>query len=1353
MPKYNNYDNNPNRIRELEQKTNLSAHPNDLKRIIDEASFGLGDTSLLKVSNYLLGSERMYEYDDPVYEFLSILRDPHFFYFTCKWLFNIDLLPFQCVILEELWNRKFPMLIMNRGGSKSFLLGLYSLLRTLFIDNYKIIAVGAGMRQSKIIFDYMDQIWRGAPILRKMVGDSQKQGPKRSIDRCTFYIGNSETIASPIGDGCLSPYTIITYDNKFGYIQDKHRTVYGNGNFHFIDHYFDNGYKDTKIVTTKMGYSYEGTYNHRMKVLRDNIVDWVRTDEMKVGDSILIDRSYRWHCGNYSFTPEDAYNLGIWLGNDNNEFPSTILSASRKNMMCCLNGLFYTSGSIISDLSTNTILKITHKNRKLLKQLHYILLHYGVISRLDSRNKLYIDWDNICRYVQTIPLDDNVYYDQIISIENSQSETYDIHVPDGNEYCANGFFSHNSKIRGMRANSIIADEFSCLGAKTLVETNLGIFRIEDIINNQIDCQLYTGDSNNPLESPIKFIKTPLTDVYLVEMVGGYQFKCSSIHKVDTKKGFKLAKDLTTNDYLNFNNYYKFPFDEIRINGVVLDKDMAYLFGKLIAKNHCVTLHYEKLLGFFDSQSIPWSILKSSQSIVLSFLSGLFNTGGIFNSKDIVYYSNHEQLCREIQFLLLKLDIISEVILNNQQWQIKINCGNAYKLCQFLQLSEYNQYNTYFNSISSLSFLRVKKVTKLDKQEQLYDFYLPKSHSFTANGFRHHNSLSEEIFEVVIKGFAATSMKPIDRVKQFHAMEIYKQHGLLEQMEEEKKKLSFGNQVIISGTAYYAFNHFYSYWRKYKQIINSGGDYHRLMEVFQNDVPENFNYKDYSIIRIPYFILPKGFLDETQVAQSQALIHTSVFNMEYLACHSPTTDIVTKDGLKHIVDVRIGDEVLTHRGRFRKVTKLFNRLYCGSVRKIQLCGYNKPLICTPEHPFYDGQNWIRADEIDNYTTFPTSTGLFLYIKVQSNQSIDYNGLVYNLEVEEDNTYVLPGAIVHNCFAEDSDGFFKRSLVEKCVCKEPIRLPSGDVQFEASTKGSPNLKYVYGIDPASEHDNFAIIILEVHPDHRRIIYCWTITRDKLKDKLKKGAMNTSDQSFYSYCAKKIRELMRTFPTENIGMDTMGGGIAVMEALHDASNVGPGELPIWPYVKQGETDPLWWESDKKPTDDEHGLHILNMVQFSNAAFTMEANHGLRKDFETQSILFPRFNAATLSIALSEDKRVGREMDTLEDCVMEIEELKDELAIIAHDQTANGRDRWDTPEIKIPGMKKSRLRKDRYTALIIANQIARLLDKKVAIPAYSFSGGYVGQQRKKTSGKLYVGPERLVGNIKGTYGTGLKK
>ena len=59
--------------------------------------------------------------------------------------------------------------------------------------------------------------------------------------------------------------------------------------------------------------------------------------------------------------------------------------------------------------------------------------------------------------------------------------------------------------------------------------------------------------------------------------------------------------------------------------------------------------------------------------------------------------------------------------------------------------------------------------------------------------------------------------------------------------------------------------------------------------------------------------------------------------------------------------------------------------------------------------------------------------------------------------------------------------------------------------------------------------------------------------------------SEMDFYSYCARKIRDLMKTFPCERIAMDAQGGGIAVMEALHDKDKIQEGEQAIWPIIEE--------------------------------------------------------------------------------------------------------------------------------------------------------------------------------------------
>lgn len=494
----------------------------------------------------------------------------------------------------------------------------------------------------------------------------------------------------------------------------------------------------------------------------------------------------------------------------------------------------------------------------------------------------------------------------------------------------------------------------------------------------------------------------------------------------------------------------------------------------------------------------------------------------------------------------------------------------------------------------------------------------RAHIIIADEFA---SISPDIYETVVSGFAAVSATPIQNVKKEAKKLAMKEAGLWNE-DLETLSQSMGNQALIAGTADYAFKHFASYWKRYKSIIESKGEKHKLEEIFKSEVPDNFNWKDYSIIRIPYELIPKGFMDDKQVARAKATIHTGIYNMEYAAC----------------------------------------------------------------------------------------------------------------------------------FTEDSDGFFRRSLIESCVTKDtsPLIINNEPVLFDAKIVGDPSLKYIYGIDPASEKDNFSIIVLELHPNHSRIVYCWTTNRNNFKERQKAGLI--SDHDFYAFCSRKIRNLMKVFPCERMGMDAQGGGIAIEEALHDPAKLEEGEHLIWPVI-----DP----NKSKDTDDQQGLHILELIQFAKADWTAQANHGLRKDFEDKVLLFPRFDEVSLVLALDQENRnietadLTPIYDTVSECILEIEDLKDELTTIVMTQTSTSsgaRDRWDTPDIKMPNGKKGKLRKDRYSALVIANMLARQISRTLQPINYDIIGTDASKA-VKNNGQMYKGPSWFTDGANEDIYTGIYK
>jgi len=133
----------------------------------------------------------------------------HFASFNLSWfvenVFNnqqgkpLRLEAFQQVMLDLLWHKKFPMILATRGAGKTFILALYSLLRALLVPGSKIVIVGAGFRQAKLVFKYIEQLYESSPLVKEAI--SHWGGPKYGSDAATLRVGLSSIQAIPIGDG------------------------------------------------------------------------------------------------------------------------------------------------------------------------------------------------------------------------------------------------------------------------------------------------------------------------------------------------------------------------------------------------------------------------------------------------------------------------------------------------------------------------------------------------------------------------------------------------------------------------------------------------------------------------------------------------------------------------------------------------------------------------------------------------------------------------------------------------------------------------------------------------------------------------------------------------------------------------------------------------------------------------------------------------------------------------------------------------------------------------------------------------------------------------------------------------
>ena len=147
------------------------------------------------------------------------------------------------------------------------------------------------------------------------------------------------------------------------------------------------------------------------------------------------------------------------------------------------------------------------------------------------------------------------------------------------------------------------------------------------------------------------------------------------------------------------------------------------------------------------------------------------------------------------------------------------------------------------------------------------------------------SINPDIYETVIRGFASVqSQNTFEAVKNAYKEQVLRELGLDELIEEQTSDgfgLS-GNQIIISGTATYEFNHFYKYYERYKDII-----YGNLKDEDGQSITGDAS--QYAIVRIPYDQLPLGLMDSDILEQGKAIMETSIFQMEYGAVFAKDSD--------------------------------------------------------------------------------------------------------------------------------------------------------------------------------------------------------------------------------------------------------------------------------------------------------------------------------------------------------------------------------------------------------------------------------------------------------------------------------
>jgi hypothetical protein len=136
-------------------------------------------------------------------------------------------------------------------------------------------------------------------------------------------------------------------------------------------------------------------------------------------------------------------------------------------------------------------------------------------------------------------------------------------------------------------------------------------------------------------------------------------------------------------------------------------------------------------------------------------------------------------------------------------------------------------------------------------------------------------IPEEIFNMVIRPMAATVSDPMENVERLERQQVLLEKGLITQEEIDAE--GSANQIIITSSGYFTFNHMYELYKVYRDEMRAGNE-------------------KYAAFRVPYRLLPPGFLDKDNIASAKREMSSLEFRMEYEAAFIPDTDAFYKASL-------------------------------------------------------------------------------------------------------------------------------------------------------------------------------------------------------------------------------------------------------------------------------------------------------------------------------------------------------------------------------------------------------------------------------------------------------------------------
>ena len=279
-----------------------------------------------------------------------------------------------------------------------------------------------------------------------------------------------------------------------------------------------------------------------------------------------------------------------------------------------------------------------------------------------------------------------------------------------------------------------------------------------------------------------------------------------------------------------------------------------------------------------------------------------------------------------------------------------------------------------------------------------------------------------------------------------------------------------------------------------------------------------------------------------------------FIMHGSPCFVAGTKIKTIDGFKNIEDIQVEDMVLTHTNTYQKVLKVGHNEN-KQIWELKSEDSDNITLVTGNHPFYiyTNEGNYKWKEIQYVTKSDKLCKIInndiKHFAVISLTPTETYTTVYNIEVENDNSYTANGYIVHNCqdfsIASNQEGGDEGSGTRSSLMYETLRIVDKlkpkyviweNVANLLSKKHRPNFeKYLDIMDELGYNNYYQVLNAKDYgiPQNRKRVFTVSIRKDidkkkfhfKPKQKLKltlKDLLETNVDEKYYLSDEKIASI---------------------------------------------------------------------------------------------------------------------------------------------------------------------------------------------------------------------------------------